>query len=60
MSDPTDSKMHRLYVTSDKYDYAMAMAGCCKRLAFAHGCGCGDQCALVKMHIKWESDNGNR
>lgn len=61
MSEPiSDSKLHRLYVTTDKHDYAMAMAGCCERLAFGHGCGCDDECSLVKMHLKWQEDNGNR
>jgi hypothetical protein len=61
MSDPiSDSKLHRLYVTTDKYDYAMAMAGCCERLGWMRGCGCAEECSLVKMHLKWEEENGNR
>lgn len=61
MSDPiSDSKLHRLYVTTDKYDYAMAMAGCCNRLGWSYGCGCDAMCALVTMHLKWQEDNGDR
>lgn len=53
----SDSKLHRLYVTTDKYDYAMAMVGCCDRLLWARGCGCDDGCTLVKMHLKWEQEH---
>jgi hypothetical protein len=57
--DITPSKLHRLRVTGDKYDYVMAMAGCCQRLGYSYGCGCKDECSIIKMHTKW-ADDGNR
>jgi hypothetical protein len=59
--DITPSKLHRLYVTNDKYDYAMAMAGACHRLAYTQQCGCPhDECTILNMYVKWADENGNR
>lgn len=59
--DITPSKLHRLYVTNDRYDYAMAMAGCCKRLAYTQQCGCtDDECTILNMYVKWAEENGYR
>lgn len=57
MAEINDSKLHRMYVTNDKYDYAMAMAGACERLAYGKGgCGCEDECSIVNMYLKWRHD----
>lgn len=57
-TDISPSRLHTLWVTSDKYDYAMRMAGRCKRLAHCSTCGCEDECKLLQMHKKWEENNG--
>jgi hypothetical protein len=54
----SSTKLHRLYASSDKYDYAMLLAGRCKRLAYCSTCGCDDECKLLNMHMKWEENNG--
>lgn len=54
------TKLHRLYVCSDKYDYAMTLVGLCPRLGHnTHkDCDCGDECKLVQMHLRWRQQNG--
>jgi len=52
--DISATRLHTLNVISDKYEYAMAMAGKCERLAFNKAaCDCAEECALVRMHLKW-------
>ncbi len=54
------TKLHRLYVSADKFDYAMTLVGLCPRLGHNthNDCDCGDECKLVQMHLRWRKQNG--
>lgn len=54
------TKLHNLYVSADKFDYAMTLVGLCPRLGHnsQKECDCSDGCALVQMHLRWRKANG--
>lgn len=54
------TKLHNLYVSADKFDYAMTLVGLCPLLGWnsQKECDCEQGCKLVQMHLRWRKQNG--